>query len=723
MSSIATKETPRRHPWLAALVAAPEQELRALVGGYAEIAPFGRAEPADAAVSLLFGLAADDPASRAFDAGCHALLEELRQAMLEANESRFRRFAATLDRLLAVIRRTRPPGTVRDLHMRYAYWFGVLETSAIDHWLDPRREYWRVLALTQDMVGEDLAPRRLMALWFDICAEVGPLGRYNETYLDVGLTGLRRLSLGSEHDTNEEAVCHGIARWAARQRPDKKTFVNRWYEIESAYPRAPTYWPLLGADVIAAVEDALRLDTKSKDATFPAAAWWRAELDLPPASMGSAPPSERRRAIEPPPREARERILRDVATRPIETLEPRIERLLTSHRRYADATGDLYYLVRTACNVGMRLLRQKPAERAKRGVLAARLARQALDYAPANVYAWALWRDGLAAQGAVTAVETVGWEAVRRFPEDPQWRSQLATLLTKELGRSDEAERLLRETMGLFPVNAVVRAQLATLLAEESGRYDEAERRLRETIVLLPDHPHTYTQLAILLADHFERADDAIGALEMLLKRQPDDTVARDLLTKMRAGQRLRRKQLKTKSRATVPTETVEIDIDFPAARARRALFLVETAGNTDREEALAVVKRILAEYPGLAYARYVAERLGLPSTGRPETAFAFAFEKAVGEGSADVLEALRGRTHGVDAYIVRAGLTLVSGETSFELPEAANDVDEGAASRRLGNLTGEISPALERPDIDRSPFQRLLSDFAASGLSLALAA
>src|SRR3954447_5489322 len=111
-----THTPPVRHPWLAALVSAPEGELRALVGGYADIAPSGRAGPADAAASLLFGPDESDPARQAFDAGCHALLESLRTAMLQADSSLFKRLAAMMDRLLAVIRRTRPRSTVADLH-------------------------------------------------------------------------------------------------------------------------------------------------------------------------------------------------------------------------------------------------------------------------------------------------------------------------------------------------------------------------------------------------------------------------------------------------------------------------------------------------------------------------------------------------------------------------------------------------------------------------------
>jgi hypothetical protein len=68
-----------RHLWLEKLVAAPEQEVRALAEGNAVVHPFGRAEPSDAAATLLFGLEPDDPAVVAFDNGVLSALEFYRR--------------------------------------------------------------------------------------------------------------------------------------------------------------------------------------------------------------------------------------------------------------------------------------------------------------------------------------------------------------------------------------------------------------------------------------------------------------------------------------------------------------------------------------------------------------------------------------------------------------------------------------------------------------------
>jgi tetratricopeptide (TPR) repeat protein len=721
MGATIAAAAPGRHPWLAALIAAPEAELRALVGGYADIAPYGRAEPADAATSLLFGLPADDPARAAFDQGCRMLLDDLRAAIIGAGVETYERHLGTLDRLLAVIRRTQPRNTTYVLHTRYAHWFRLVETAVVDHGMDLRREFWRVLAVTQVVLRGTPAPRRLMTLWFELCAEAGPLGRYDESYLDVGLVGLRRLPLSPADDSNEEAVCHGIARWAARQRPDRQTFLARWREIESAYPRTPMYWPPLVADVIAATEDYLAQQAEHGTVTFPAAAWWQEDLELPEVRPGQRrPPSERKRPFEPPPREMHETILRDVGT-PVAGLRLRIDRLRNGHRRYADASGDTYYLVRTACNVGMRLLRENPPERAARGEVAATLARDALDYETANVFAWALWRDALEAQGALEAAGEVGWEALRRYPENPQWRTQLATLLDRDLGRTDEAERLLRETVALFPLNPAARPQLATLLADRLDRPEEAATLLRKAIAVVPDNPYNYAQLATLLADRLGDRPGAIAVLRQQQQRGADNEVTPRLLARSQSGRPLRSRRPEP-VRGLPASKPVDLGVDLAAARARRALFLVDTADAAHRIAALDEVRRVLAEDPGLAYARYVAERTGVLDAQR-DTTFAFAFERAAHEGSTAAFEALARHAFGMESYFARAGLVLLTNATTFDTPPAANDLEIGALSRRFAVLTKEMSDALTRTSPDRRAFLRLLSDFMAAELSGGLVA
>lgn len=707
-----------RHPWLEALVAAPEAQVRALVNGHADIFPLGRAEPADAAASLLYGLAGDDPARRAFDQGCAALLDWLRDRIGAADASLAERLLAMLDRLFAVIRRTRPRDTVADLHARYTRWFRLVETSRIDDGLDPRREFWRLLALTQDMAPADLPPRRLMPLWLDLCAEAGPFGRFADSCLDVGLLGLRRLPLGPGDDANEEAVCHGIARWAAAQRPNREDFLARWREVEAVYPRTLDFWPPLVDDVIAATEEHIATVRDDRRASFPAAAWWRAEMELPPAA--SSPETRRaarRRPIEPPPKEQLEAILRD-ARSPLPTLAPRIDRLMNGHRRYADATGDSYFLVRTACNVGMRLLREADGERPARGGRATSLARLALQYAPANVYAWALWRDGLTAQGALDAAETVGWEAIRRFPEDSQRRTQLATLLSEKLGRAGEAERLLRDTVALFPLEVAARPQLATVLADFLDQPEAAKAVLTEAIEVLPDNLQSYTQLALVLWDRLGDRAGAEKAVAARLQRHPDNPFGQTLPARIAAGLRLPPRHRRPTTIAPGQTATGDESPDLPAAWVRRALFRAETAPAGERDAAVEEVLWLLRSDPSLAYARYAAARVGArPAGGHDDTTFAFAFDRAARDGSAAALRALMRQYPGIDGLVAGVGYGLISGTA---LPAVPNDLDPGGSGARFAAMVYGVGEALR---IANGNQLILVRDYAASSLSRDLAA
>jgi len=329
-----------RHSWLGELAIAPADQVWALIRGAAEFHAYTRAEPADAAASLLFGLSADDPARQAFDAGCLAALERLRQDIPVATESRWPARLLLLDTLFSVLVRIRPPKVLATLHDQYARWFNLVETAVVDNGLDLRRAFWRVLAVTQDMSPRGAQSRHLMPLWLEICGEAGSRGRYPGSYLDVGLLGLRRLPLPDDQDANEEAVCHGLARWAAQQAPGRPTFEARWREIEAAYPHSAQFWPPLVERVLFTAEEHLAERQNGTLASFPAAAWWRDSMELPlPRAGQRAPRPQGRAPIEPPAPDVRATILRDIG-QPVGALQPRIRDLMISHCRYADATGD-----------------------------------------------------------------------------------------------------------------------------------------------------------------------------------------------------------------------------------------------------------------------------------------------------------------------------------------------------------------------------------------------
>lgn len=644
MDAVATA-APYRHPWLDRLIAAPTEEVRALAEGKAKIHPYRRAEPSDAAATLLYGLASDDPALKAFDQGALKALEQYRAATARNDREQLNRIALAALDLMTIVQRLSPHDTVVNLHRRFTYWNAWAETLVLDRGLDLRREYWRALALTQDVAAKaGLVPRRLLPFWLDLCGEAGPRGRYDESYLTVGLLGLRSLPLGTDEAANEEAALHGLARWADAQRPAKRRFLREWHVLEGAFPREPTFWTDLVARVVASVEEELTRQTKSARTTFDAAEWWREDVEAVRGAHVEARPAE----LEPPPRELREALLADIsANRPFNVLEPRLNALMQRHERYATRTGDLFYLVRTACNIGMRLLSGGGDVPERRAAKARDLARLALRFEGANVFAWALWRDAFAAEGHLESAELIGWEAIRRFPENPQWRTQLALLLADRLDRPDEAQVLLRETMRLFPgfpENILIRTQLAQLIGRQ--------------------------------AEHLE---EAIALLDDVLAIEPTDEVAKRWKRNFENG------KTSTSARTIMPTKVPSTAPDLPvdvtsAARMRRALFRVRTAKPSAREAARKEAQAILSDDENLAYARYVAAAAGITQLSSEDSVPAVVYLAATRDGTGDALPRINMQLQGVDSVVISlAGASRGDEEATAHLKawiaEPANDL------------------------------------------------
>lgn len=638
------------------LLARPDEALRDLVAGKAALGYFAAAEPVDIVADLVAEGGEDYLA--AVDRGAAKLLETVRTTLFHQTGTAFQLGVIRLERLLAIVRRVLPRDTVVDLRRLYDLWEPFFANVVIDRSFDLRREFYRTLALGQDAAAEaGIEARGLMPLWLSLCAEAG--GTYDESYLAVGMLGLRRMPLGEDFSANEDFVLQGLARWGARQKVAWRVFEREWRLVENAYPRSDDFWRERVSRVIAASESEIRERTKGAEQTFPAAAGWREDLEIP-AGGGAAPRQRGGGALEPPEARERQSIL-DKAGQPLASLSRDIETLMRGHRRYADRTGDVFYLVRTACNVGMRLLENGPtAERAARGTQAVALARLAFDYDPRNVYAWSLLRDGLEHAGRLAAAERVGWEAIRRFPENPQWRTQLATLVADALGRPEEAAALLEQARGLFPDDPYIRNQLATILADDLDNRAAAARVLDDAV-----------------------ADGA------------DNEVTYDLHRKLADGHRLGGKRNPYPSSPVVLADDPEFAL--PAAEARKRLFRLEAG--LDGPDVLAAFLRTAEPDP---YVTWAAVRAGLD--GPPiDTTFAIAFERALHDATPSRLKRLVAAT----------------------LPRSEQDIVEALAAaddrvvpflRAIGRAPASNAPIpldLNRPEIV------LLRDRAGATLSL----
>ncbi len=664
-----------RHPWLERLIASPVQEVRALVEGDAVIHPFGRAEPSDAAATLFFGLAPDDPAAVAFDKGVLGALEFYRQQSVRLRGGEWDRNALAALDLMRVIQRLSPKNSVLDLHKRFSYWNNWVENIVVDRGLDLRREYWRCLALSQNIAAEDgLEPRRLLPFWLNICGESGPRGRYDDLYLVVGLLGLRRLPLDEDSSANEEASLFGLARWAVAQHPTKKQFLREWRVLEGAFPRDPSFWTPLATKVIAEMENELFHQTKRTGITFPAAQWWREEIDL-----GEIKTREFAGAVSLPDLELVKAILSAIEkSRPFQTVKSPIETLIAQHQRYASRTGDTYYLVRTACNIGKSLLETNGDEPERRAEKARDLARLTLRFETFDVFAWSLWHDALVALGQLEAAELVAWEAVRRFPEDPQKRNQLALFLSKEKGDDRNAEALLRETLTLFPTDIFCRTQLANILGREKEREFEARQILRDALAIDPKN-----SISIRMLQQLESGRPFGPARNRRAIRQSD-----------------------------AATDLVPPDI-AATARARRALFLSKQGD----AEALEEIRRVFSEDENFAYGRYVAAASGVIEATIADNSLPTAFLAAAREGSLEGMSDLRERASGPDAIVLSiARASMGDGGAQIEiqgwLNEPVNDNDPRAAGLH------EIAARLTS-----SPPSDFLADLLAASLGITLAA
>ena len=641
--------------------------LSALLRGTARLGPLSAAEPEDAAAALLANQPEGSKFAAAFDEECLVELNKFRRELTRQTGRTFQLGLSRLASLVSIVRRVKPGGTVADLQRNYIAWNGFFENFAIDQSLDLRREYWRILALTQDIAADaGTAPRRLMPLWLSICAESGGDGLYPESYLRIALTGLRKLPLGDAFDANEDFALHGLARWAVARRPSKSVFMREWSLLEGDFPRSADFWERRVEAVVASTELEVSERTKHKTRTFEAAAWWREDVQVggPTSNLSG-------HAVNPPARENRERVLRDISS-PLVTLRPKIDQLIAGHRRYADASGDVFFLVRTACNVGMRLIEKSPIDETQtRGDVAVRLAQLAFEYDPANVFAWSLYRDALAAANRLADAELVGWEAIRRFPEDEQWRNQLANVLAEQLRRPEEAAALLSDTIALFPANAFSRTQLATILA-----------------------------------DDMNRPEDARQVLEAATTAGASNDVTRALLTKLSQNRPLRGGRIRNRHQVVA---SLPQSLSLPAAEARRAVFRVEN-GLIKRDD----VANLLAAMPPDPYVIYATARAA--EGGIPETTFSLAFEAAARKGSAPALKALLTRARPIERFLIDHAIAAIEGTT---LPPANDAAGDGVAARMM-NIVPLLDGVHAPPIAQRL---RLLRDMSASLLSTALAA
>jgi predicted Zn-dependent protease len=503
------KKLSKEHPWLIGFRQKPDTALDELLRGIALISPYERAESADVLVTFFSALNDGDPLLKSLDQTLTKWLKKRRQDGPDIRHGYgVDRYLEELIQALSAVYRLLLPLTADYLRENLTYYQGWLVPLNKGPGQDPASELWRVMALIQP-------DKRFLKDWYHLCAEAGHTLPIN--YLSLGLLGLRMMpeENGEQSGRLKTELLAGLFRWASRlqdNRPNQRVFIRQIRMIKVLYPRTLSIWRERLAPLI-----------RQYEGTGAAFLPW-----LEKAGIKNITTSRIKGAVPLPAYARRGNLLKRLKQEKFyQDILPDIRKLITEHERYAEATGDAGYLVKTACDFSSLLLKKAPS-------YALELARTANRWQPLNPYSWShlamaleeLYKDELA--------EIVYWEAMRRFPENVYFRTQLSGLLVRpRVGRQEVAEKLLWETMVRFPDNKVCRVALAELLAK-SGRKDEAEDILRKTMVRFPDDEVCRNALAELLVES-GRKDEAEDILRKTMVRFPNDKVCRNALAELLA--------------------------------------------------------------------------------------------------------------------------------------------------------------------------------------------
>ena len=401
--------------WLARLTADPPQAIGDLLAGRLFLGAFARARPSEALVQILtadlipladravrgwleqvVGASArpDLPGKRFAD----ALSEAFRALLLVPLPESRARCAAHQGRLRAWLR---------------GFYFGRSR--------DPEASL--LVALTQGQTD-----RRLLGLWLGLARLSGGV---SADYGRIGITGLRLMpadDAGGVERSVPLAMLRGVLDFGealARRNddPKDKTWLAELDYLAAVYPMSADQWGRRLREVV-----------QTRECSAPVCKWLdqRYPLALRPADAGTA-----RGRLRPPHVDDLRPLLGQLPAG-LERVRPQLSALFDQHRHYCRESGDSFFLVRSFCFAGDRLLRQDPA-------WARDLAHEAARWAPNDPQIWSILARALEQEGDWYRAQAVFWHARRRFPHNAQSHNQLAHALVlhgaAELGGGRPARR------------------------------------------------------------------------------------------------------------------------------------------------------------------------------------------------------------------------------------------------------------------------------------------
>jgi hypothetical protein len=694
MAVAAVAAAPKRHPWLDEFVQSPVRGFGDLLAGYAQIAPYERADAPDAARMLFGGLPADDDARLALGPAIVTWLEQRRREVPPQGRPRQQRWVREICEAFEIIALLDVADAALPLRQRFVTWNEWAGRFVLTAARDARAEYWRMLALTQPAVARmatEQALPDLTPLWLEICRRSD--SDLSHRYLSIGLLGLRRVAVAP--NGSEAPWIAGLAQWAMEHDPSPEKFQAEWLALKPLYPRSDRRWRELIGHLLET--------TPFRDAGIKAPAWWLGDRDFAPMQRDNFRLTGS--SLHAP--------VWDTAVHEIDHLHSswdRMERWIDSwlprHRAYMAATGDSHYFVRSVHGLGTRLVRNDGDQPHARARKAQDLAREGLTWEPFNRHLWSLWREALQAGGALEAAELVGWEWVRRDPDHPDARTQLATLLAGPLNRPTAAEMLLRETIATFPNNAFARCQLAELLIAVD-RVDAAEAEVAAAFAAGAVGEATYALLA-RLRSHRGDSQAAMEAVRDGRLRFTSDAVLRGYERILADGRPLRlqpaaQRQIPKADPAAEAGATPDDPILESVTRLgnmRRLRARAESGDEAERAAALDEVRTILRDDPTFAYAELLAVRYGLPIQDIDTMpGFAVAFEQALAAGDQARLDALAQQQPRLQALILLARALLGDAEAAWTVATLLHTDPPKDEARPIAFLRARLRPLLGQVD------------------------
>nr|VFK23521.1 MAG: Tetratricopeptide repeat-containing protein [Candidatus Kentron sp. MB] len=227
---------------------------------------------------------------------------------------------------------------------------------------------------------------------------------------------------------------------------------------------------------------------------------------------------ERNQRIQEPIWKDRVKALAQELEHPTEKIVEQANELLSEQRRYANATGNMSFPVRTACNFSGHIRVANPQQ-------ALAWARMAKGVDPWNAHTWTNEAMALVAMEDYAQALGIYSEAILRFPENAVPRTGRAEVL-KLQGKLDDALAAYEETINRFPENVVARTGQAEVLKLQ-GKLDDALAAYEETINRFPENVVARTGRAEVLKSQ-EKLEDALAAYEETITRFSEDVVARN---------------------------------------------------------------------------------------------------------------------------------------------------------------------------------------------------